>query len=133
MMITQEKIDMELTKFFKSIIDEDRSAIVICNLNHQIIYMNNAACEKYHKRGGSLLLGKNLFDCHNSNSKEMIIKIIDWFKLKTSNNRIYISHNAKENKDVYMIALRDEQGELIGYYEKHEYRNCETETFYNFK
>ena len=29
------------------------------------------------------------------------------------------------NKDVYMVALRDE-GELIGYYEKHEYRNAET-------
>lgn len=30
-----------------------------------------------------------------------------------------------ESKDVYMVALRDE-GELIGYYEKHEYRNAET-------
>ena len=29
-----------------------------------------------------------------------------------------------------MIALRDEQGALIGYYEKHEYRNRETEPFY---
>lgn len=25
-----------------------------------------------------------------------------------------------------MIALRDETGELLGYYEKHEYRNPET-------
>ena len=33
--------------------------------------------------------------------------------------------NAKQNKDVYMVALRDE-GKLIGYYEKHEYRNTET-------
>ena len=31
----------------------------------------------------------------------------------------------KQNKDVYMVALRDE-GNLIGYYEKHEYRNSET-------
>ena len=27
---------------------------------------------------------------------------------------------------VYMVALRDDSGELIGYYEKHEYRNLET-------
>ena len=27
--------------------------------------------------------------------------------------------------DVYMVALREE-GRLIGYYEKHEYRNAET-------
>ena len=34
--------------------------------------------------------------------------------------------------DGYMVALRDEQGGLIGYYEKHEYRNPETEAFYKF-
>lgn len=27
----------------------------------------------------------------------------------------------KENKDVYIVALRDESKTLIGYYEKHEY------------
>lgn len=31
----------------------------------------------------------------------------------------------KENKDVYMVALHDDTGVLIGYYEKHEYRNIE--------
>ena len=40
-------------------------------------------------------------------------------------NFVYTFHNEKLNKDVYMVALRDE-GKLIGYYEKHEYRNVET-------
>lgn len=123
---------MELTQFFKSLLDEDRSAVVICDINHKIIYMNPVACERYSKRGGESLLGSNLLDCHNSKSNEMIHKVIKWFKLSKSNNRIYISYNEKENKDVYMIALRNEQGELIGYYEKHEYRNRETEPFYKF-
>ena len=39
-------------------------------------------------------------------------------------------HNEKQNKDVYMVALRDES-KLIGYYEKHEYRNSETMKPYN--
>lgn len=30
-----------------------------------------------------------------------------------------------------MIALRDDSGELIGYYEKHEYRERETGTLYD--
>ena len=30
-----------------------------------------------------------------------------------------------------MIALRDETGRLIGYYEKHEYRDRETAAFYD--
>ena len=43
---------MELTNYFKSIIDEDRCAVVICNLSHEILYMNPAAVARYEKRGG---------------------------------------------------------------------------------
>ncbi len=32
-----------------------------------------------------------------------------------------------------MVALRDDDGNLIGYYEKHEYRNNETMKKYDFK
>ena len=32
-----------------------------------------------------------------------------------------------------MVALRDDDGTLIGYYEKHEYRSRETNTLYNFR
>jgi len=49
------------------------------------------------------------------------------------NNIIYTCHNDEENKDVYMVALRDDDGTLIGYYEKHEYRNRETAQFYQPK
>ncbi len=124
---------MELSQFFKSIIDEDKGPVVICDLNHQILYMNPTACVRYGKRGGAALIGKSLLNCHNSKSNEMIQKIIEWFQASKENNRIYISYNEKENRDTYMIALRDEQGELIGYYEKHEYRDHETEKLYDFK
>ena len=32
-----------------------------------------------------------------------------------------------------MVALRDENGELIGYYEKHEYRTPETMKLYDIE
>ena len=121
---------MELSQFFKSIIDQDRAAVVICNLQHQIIYMNPAAKMQYSKHGE--LTGKSLLDCHNEKSNEMIKKIVSWFSESANNNIIYTFYNVKQNKDVYMVALRDESGELFGYYEKHEYRNRETEKFYNF-
>jgi len=124
---------MELTPFFKSMIDEDKAAVVICDTKHEIIYMNPAACENYNKWGGATLLGQNLLLCHNSCSQEMIHKVVEWFRADRSHNRIYTHHNEKQNKDVYMIALRDEQGELIGYYEKHEYRNRETMEMYGFE
>lgn len=70
-------------------------------------------------------------ECHNPSSRQLIEKVIEWFKKSPNNNQIYESYNDKENKDVYMVALRDENKKLIGYYEKHEYRNRETDSFYN--
>ena len=111
--------------FFKSIVDQDRCSVVICNLEHKIIYMNPAAIEHYAKRGGAGLIGTNLLACHNPESVEKIRRVTEWFASDESHNMVYTFHNEKQNKDVYMIALRDE-GRLIGYYEKHEYRGAET-------
>lgn len=123
---------MEISKYFKSIIEQDRCAVVICNLENEIIYMNPTAIARYQKRGGAALIGKSLLDCHNPNSSKMIQKVVMWFAKSKENNIVYTTHNEKENKDVYMVALRDEDGTLIGYYEKHEYRNVETAKLYDF-
>ena len=83
------------------------------------------------KWGGKELMGKSLLNCHNDKSREMILKVLDWFKSSKDNNIVYTFYNQKENKDVYMVALRNEAGDLIGYYEKHEYRNRETMKMYD--
>lgn len=124
---------MELSQYFKSIIDQDRCAVVICNLQHEIIYMNPVAQTRYSKSGGAQLVGKSLFDCHNEKSNEMIKKVVQWFEKDTDNNIVYTFRNVKENKDVYMVALRDDDGTLIGYYEKHEYRDIETAKRYDIQ
>ncbi len=117
--------------FFKSIVDQDRCAVVICNLEHEVIYMNPAAVESYAKRGGDKLIGQSLLNCHNAQSNEKIKQVIAWFASSPEHNLVYTFHNEKQNKDVYMVALRDE-GKLIGYYEKHEFRNRETMQHYDF-
>ena len=43
--------NQEYSAFFKSITDQERCAVVICNLQHEIIYMNPAAITRYAKRG----------------------------------------------------------------------------------
>ncbi len=121
-----------INAMFKSAFEYDRAPVVICNSAHEILYMNPAAIKHYAKYGGEALWGKSLFDCHNSKSCEMIEKVLAWFKNSKENNMIFTSRNDKENKDVYMVALRDDSGELIGYYEKHEYRNAETAKLYDF-
>ncbi len=124
---------MELSVFFKSVIDSDSAPIVICNKEHEIIYMNPTAVERYYKRGGAELIGKSLLDCHNAESNQKIKTVLEWFGKSSDNNKIFTFRNLKENKDVYMIALQNELGELIGYYEKHEYRSCETAMPYEKK
>lgn len=126
-------MDNSINKYFKSIIDADRQAVVICDLNHTIIYMNPSAITRYAKRGGEKLIGQSLLNCHNKKSGEIINKVISWFSESKENNIIYTFYNDKENKDVYMVALRDENDSLIGYYEKHEIRNNETMKLYDFK
>lgn len=111
--------------FYKSIVDQDRASVVVCNLDHEIIYMNPAAVSNYAKRGGDKLTGRSILECHNPESGEKIQQVVDWFAADESHDLVYTFHNEKQNKDVYMVALRD-AGRLIGYYEKHEYRNAET-------
>ena len=43
---------MELNAYFKSLVDQDRAAVVICDLEHTILYMNPAAIASYAKYGG---------------------------------------------------------------------------------
>ncbi len=123
----------QMTDFYKSIIDQDRNAIVICNLQHEIIYMNPAAVANYKKSGGEKLIGQNIMDCHNPQSQEKIEQVVNWFLESEDHNLVYTFHNEKQNKDVYMVALRDSGKKLIGYYEKHEYRNKETMELYTKK
>ena len=121
-----------MNAFFKSVIDQDRAPVVLCDLNHVIVYMNPVAEKNYEKWGGADLVGKSLMDCHNEKSREAIKKVVEWFKESVENNIIYTFYNEKQNKDVYMVALRDDTGELIGYYEKHEYRNREVMERYDY-
>ena len=102
----------DLNAYFKSIIDQDREAVVICDLDHTILYMNPAAVVDYKKYGSASL--------------EAIRKVVEWFAADASHNIVYTYYNPKHVRDVYMVALRDEDGTLIGYYEKHDSRKAET-------
>ena len=119
---------MDLTNFFKSIIDADTAPVVICDLEHTVVYTNPASIARYHTD----LTGKSLKACHNADSNAKIDRVVAWFSENSENNIVFTSRNDKENKDVYMVALRDDNGKLIGYYEKHEYREKETSGLYEF-
>ena len=121
-----------MLQFFKSLVDQDTNPIVLCDTNHTIRYMNPAAVTAYASYGGEVLLGKSVMDCHKLASREVIEKVRAWFAADKSHNRIHTMFLEKENLDVYMIALRDEAGELIGYYEQQILRTPDETPFYQF-
>lgn len=116
-----------MEQLFKSILEQDKAPIVVCNMESTVVYMNPAAIERY-KRD---LTGKSIKICHPAAANERIEQVLQWFAESRENNIVYTFRNDKENKDVYMVALRDSEGALIGYYEKHEYRNRETAKLYD--
>lgn len=121
---------MELAPYFKSLVDQDREPIVICDTAHTIVYMNPAARKRYEKRGGAALIGCSLLGCHNAASSAAIGRVLEWFGRSAEHNIVFIYRNEKEDADVYMVALRGGDGALIGYYEKHESRRHDTGAYY---
>lgn len=117
---------MELNLIFKSVIDADSAPIVICDLKHTVVYMNPSSIKKYKTD----ITGKSIKLCHNAESNAKIERVVEWFLQSDEHNKVFTYWNEKENKDVYMVALRDENGNLLGYYEKHEMRSRETQALY---
>ena len=113
-------------QFLIGMLEQDTAPVVICDLNHIVVYMNRVAIARYHVD----ITGKSIKDCHPAYANAKIDKVIEWFKKSPDNNRVFTFRNDDENKDVYMVAIRDCEGTLIGYTEKHEYRNCETAPLY---
>lgn len=121
---------IDLSPYFKSIIDQDPMEVVICDLNNDIIYMNPAAIEFYDEDTGAGLIGRSIMDCHPHWANLKIDEVVKWFSESKDHNVVHTAFNERRNMDFYMVALRDENGELIGYYEKHESRNKESMPFY---
>ena len=121
-----------MQQFFKSLIDQDANPIVLCDVRHEIRYMNPAAITAYASYGGAALLGKSVMDCHKPTSRKAIETVMAWFMADKANNRIHTMFLEKDNLDVYMIALRDEAGELIGYYEQQILRTPDETPLYQF-
>lgn len=111
---------METTDaFLNAILDSLVDPILVADTSHVIRYMNRAARAFY--EGGETLLGKSLLECHNSASCEKISRALA--TLRGGAEEVLISEDGQ--KRVYMRAVRDVDGRLIGYYERYERRGRE--------
>ncbi len=96
-----------------NILDSLEDQIVFVDTGHIIRYMN-ASARKHHTGRGDLM-GKSIFACHNARSCEIIKNI--YSKLEAGSAEEFIYQTEKQR--IYMRAVRDDVGNLLGYYERY--------------
>ena len=109
---------MEEQKIMRHLLDAMPYPILYVDCDHVIRYLNKAALFHYYQvRGYKELIGKSLFDCHQGISKEKIVSMVE--KLKHHGNELFIGVEVN-NQRIYLAPVRDDEGVLIGYFERFE-------------
>jgi DUF438 domain-containing protein len=93
--------------------------VVFVDTEHVVRYMNVSGKKHYAKYGE--LIGKSVFTCHNERSQEMIRTF--FARLQAGEEEVLYAEN--DERRIYMRAVRDSQGQLIGYYERYVYRQAQ--------
>ncbi len=96
------------------ILDSLVDPVLVADNEHKVVYMNAAAVSHY--TGGESLMGTSLLDCHNERSQAVMVEVLAALQ-KGEDERIILD---SEDKRVYMRAVRNGSGELVGYYERYE-------------
>jgi len=101
--------------FLTILLDNLKDSFLFADPSHTIRYMNKAAVSQ--SKEGTALLGRSLLDCHNADSRRLIVEILAAFQAGQEEERL-ITDNDKQR--IFMRAVRDPDGRLLGYYERYE-------------
>jgi PAS domain-containing protein len=97
-----------------AILDSLKDPLLFADTDHVTRYMNKAAIAYYEE--GESLMGRSLLDCHNETSQQMMIEILA--EMHQGLEERLITDNRKHR--IYMRAVRDSGGTVLGYYERYE-------------
>jgi hypothetical protein len=97
-----------------AMLDSLKGPVLFADRQHVIRYMNRAAVAHYSE--GEALLGTSLLDCHNEASQKMIAEVL--VALEAGEQERLITD--KPDQRIYMRAVRDGDGRLLGYCERYE-------------
>lgn len=122
---------MTAADIFKTIVDMAESPVVVCDLEYMIIYANPVAEKNYRSSTEALrnikqLTGNRLDLFFSEEEMSGIRMTVEWFKDDPKNNRIFASHDPHSNSDLYILAIRNKEQELVGFFGRLEARNPET-------
>jgi DUF438 domain-containing protein len=97
-----------------AILDSLKDPILFADTEHVTRYMNKAAIAHYEQ--GESLVGRSLLDCHNERSQQMMIEILA--EMHGGLDERLITDD--DENCIYMRAVRDTDGQVLGYYERYE-------------
>ena len=100
--------------FLLSLLNGIKDPILFADTNHIVQYINKVAIAHYSE--GEKLLKTNLLECHNEESQKMMIEILS--EMQDGLEEKLITDNEKYR--IFMRAVRNDKGELIGYFERYE-------------
>ena len=107
---------MEMTNdVLLAILDAYAYEIVFVDRNHIVRYMNKTAKERY---GNRVIIGNSLFNCHNENTKGKIEEFLK--RADAGENEMFEVLNGKTGEREFFVPVRDKNGIVIGYFERHE-------------
>ncbi len=103
---------------YEAILDSIHHRLVFVDTDHVIRYLNRAARRWfYQKRGYADLVGRSIFACHNPDSREQLLEL--YRRLQQGEDAVFVKITP-ENEKASMVAVRDGQGRLLGYFERFE-------------
>lgn len=98
-----------------AILDSLKNPVLFTNIDHVVRYMNKAAIKHY--EGGESLIGTSLLECHNEQSRILILEIMESMQAGKEDERLI---SEEEGHLIFMRAVRDASGKVLGYYERYE-------------
>ncbi len=101
--------------FLAAVLDSLKDPVLVADPQHVTLYMNRAAIAYYEE--GESLIGRSLLDCHNAASQRMMVDILAAMQSEGVEEQL-ITDNEKHR--IYMRAVRDTAGLVLGYYERYE-------------
>ena len=107
---------MDITKeLLENILDAYAYEIVFADREHIVRYMNKTAKKRYGER---VQIGNSLFNCHNENSKTKIEEFLK--RADAGEEEMFELYNTKTGEREFFVPVRNDQGEVVGYFERHE-------------
>lgn len=106
---------MSKLELFRALVESVVHPVLFTDCDHVIRYMNRVAIANHEE--GRELLGSSLLDCHEPPAQRRILEVFARMRDEGLEEEMITDD---ERFRIFMRAVRDEEGGLLGYYERYE-------------